>query len=84
MKKHFTFDAAMTYWYFVNEFLCRLFLVNIKKEIHYFVKGGKILQRLYCRHKEHTTVVLGAAVGVETTAQKCSGCGKLTDKQIEV
>jgi hypothetical protein len=40
--------------------------------------------RKYCGCKTKTTVVLHAAGEVEETAQKCSRCGKLTYKQIEI
>ncbi len=41
-------------------------------------------KRLFCLHQTKTTVVLSATVGVETTAHKCSRCGKLTNKSIDV
>jgi hypothetical protein len=43
-----------------------------------------VAARKYCGCKTKTTVVLNAAGEVEETAQKCSRCGKLTDKKMEV
>ncbi len=42
------------------------------------------LKKLFCRHKKHTKVVLGLALTVEFTADKCSRCGKLSNKQWEL
>ena len=84
MIKYFTYDSVIIGWYFVNSYICRILVIHWKKEIRFFVKGAKIIQSIYCSHKTKTTIVLNAAAGVETIAQKCTECGKLTNKQIDV